>query len=620
MREVKKIYASLLLKLGIAFGLFTLFRILFIAFNAAYLDHITFQNFWGGMRFDWMAISILYLPFIVAHLIDFRGQSKMLAWLFHISNTAAILVSVLDFEYFKFTFKRTTSDLFVTKGLAQDIANLSATFISDFWYLLLLAGLFIWLSTKAYDKTRRIEIKWPGWIPYLAFFIPVFAFSAIGTRGGIQLKPLGVINAGKYANAQNIPVVLNTPFTLIKSAFKKGEQETPFFDETELAQHFSPLQSYGIRDTTKTQNVVLIILEGFSKEYIGAFNSPGYTPFLDSLINQSLVFENAFANGKKSIEALPAILSGIPSLMSTPYISSKYGSNKIQSIGSVLSDHGYNTSFYHGGENGTMGFNAFTQIAGIENYYGRNEYPNDGDYDGSWGIFDIPYLSYAVDEISEKEEPFFSGIFTLSSHHPYTVPAPYDSEFEEGPIPILKSVRYADEALRQFFRKAEKEPWFKNTLFVLTADHTAQGMDPAYKSRIGMYRVPLVFYAPNQILPKQDPRLVQQVDIFPSVIDWLGLKAEIISYGKSVFREDTVAYNVNFISNVYQIIGPQYCLLFDGEQATGLYQRDADPTLKNNLLGTGLTEEKVLEQKIKSILQDYKQRLIRNEMYVQETK
>lgn len=613
MGNIKRMYISLFSKLGIAFVMFSLFRILFILFNYEYFNGIDLWVFIGGFRFDWMSISILFLPFIIVHFIDFKGQSNILALLFHTANVTAILFNAMDLEYFKFTLKRTTSDLFLTQGLAHDLSNLAGSFLIDFWYVVVIALAAIWISIKAYNKTKSLAIEWPGWKAYLGFVIPVLLFVGLGVRGGVQLKPLGVISAAEYTNTANIPIVLNTPFTILKSAFKEGIAPIHYYSEEELNTLYSPVHSYQSSAEKPKLNVVLIIAESFSKEYIGAFNESGYTPYLDTLIGKSLVFDNAFANGKKSIEALPAILSGIPSWMNTPYISGKYGSNKISSIGNELAKQGYETSFYHGGQNGTMGFESFTQIAGIETYKGLIEYPNEGDFDGVWGIFDRPYLQYILTEIDAMSKPFFTTIFTLSSHHPYTIEPGYEDQFEGGPLPILKSIEYADFAIHDFLKVAESKPWFDETIFVITADHTAQALSTEAKSRTGMFRIPIIIYAPKYIEPKLDSRVAQQTDLYPTLMELLQIETDILSYGESLFNDEAPRYSVNFLRDIYQIMGPKYVLTFDGNQALGIFDYTLDPLLENNLIGTGIPEEQELESALKARIQSFNNRMIQNQ-------
>lgn len=615
MKGTLQLYRSFFFKIGIAALIFSLCRILFYSFNLSYFGNLELVSLIGGIRFDLMTITIVYAPFIIAYFFLYNRKSTLLKILFHFSNSISILTNCIDFEYYKFTLKRTTSDLFTTSGIGSDILKLLPQFIIDFWYLVIIIAVLIALSEFLYRKTENQDFTKISIGNYLVFLIPMLALLVVGFRGGIQLRPLSVLYASKYASAQNVPIVLNTPFTLLKSAYKEDLKPLDYYSNSDLESIYTPLQYFEGDSIPKRTNVVLIVLESFSKEYIGYYNNgKGYTPFLDSLITQSLSFEQAYANGKKSIEALPALLSGIPTLMNSAYISSKYASNQISSIANELDQRGYQTSFYHGGTNGTMGFNAYSQMAGIKKYIGLNEYPNEGDYDGNWGIFDEPFLQFCVEDLDQTATPFFATIFTLSSHHPYKVPDKYANKFPKGELPILQSVAYADYALKRFFESAKKESWFDETLFILTADHTSQNQIPKYGTRTGIYEIPLLFYSPKYLPAKVSQRISQQADIFPSILDFMGYEANINTFGNSVFDSTKTGFAINYLNETYQFIQGDYALQHDGKKIIALYDLKSDSLQTDNLKDIELAKSQALEKKFLAILQQYNNRMIKNQL------
>ena len=615
MRPLLSNFNYLIAKMGLALLVLSLCRLLFFAFNHSYFNTLTFTQLWGGLRFDWMTVTLLYAPFLLSILVDFRTKSKLRKGLFHFSNSLAIVFNTIDFEYFKFTQKRTTADLFTSSGLENDLLNLLPTFFFDYWYLILLAMLLIAFSEWLYRKTEPTSYQAPKFPLYLAFLLPVLGFYIIGFRGGLQLRPLNVIQAGQYAQAKNMAVVLNTPFTIIKSAYKEDIERKSYFTEAKAEQLYSPIMQLKADSSFNPMNVVLIIAESFSKEYIGAFHEgDGYTPFLDSLMLHSLVFDQAYANGKKSIEALPSILAGVPTLMNTAYVSSKYGSNRLEGLGTQLGKENYRTVFYHGGENGTMGFNAFARLAGIEEYVGKDEYPKEGDYDGNWGIFDEPFLQFCVEDLSKGKQPFFATLFTLSSHHPYTVPEPYNEKFEEGPLPILKSVRYADHSLKQFFATAKRTDWFDNTLFVITADHTSQTLRREYNNRLGIYAIPMVFYHSKMSEGKRISTLTQQNDLYPTILDFIGWEGKLVAFGGSALKPEQEGFVVNYLNGLYQYVKGDYVLHFDGEITVAFYDRTKDPELKRNLISEEIPDQAKLENELKALLQQYHTALAENKL------
>ncbi|MFZ6052390.1 LTA synthase family protein [Halocola ammonii] len=615
----------LLLRLGIVILAFTLCRLVFWVFNASHFHDVDFWVFIGGLHFDVTTVFLLNGPIIVFHLIPFpfrtrNGYRLFLKTLFFATNIPLLILNLIDVEYFKFTFKRSTADLLHLMTLGDDMGNLLPQFLLDYWYLPLILVLLIWGMNFLYKKTqRKIERVAHGWRYYtihsLLFFLGIGLWVLAG-RGGIQLKPLSIISASEYAKTDNIPLVLNTPFTIAKTLGKSKLEDVEYFTEAQARLFFDPVKSVGADSTGAKPNVVVLILESFSEEYIGAINGnrKSYTPFLDSLLKESILFESGYANGRKSIEAMPAITSSLPSLMTSPYIQSGYGGNTVTALPKLLEEQGYSTSFFHGGNNGTMGFDAFSDAAGFDRYVGRNEYPYSGHYDGNWGIFDEQFLDFFANELDQEPQPFMSAVFTLSSHHPFTIPDKYEEKFSNGDRPIHNSIRYTDFALEQFFRKAQKMDWFQNTWFVVTADHTTITEDPYYHTRIGGYRVPIAFYHPN-IEGEVLPGVAQHTDILPSILHLTGYEKEFLSFGYNLFEDDK-RYAFGFLNNTYHIVNERFLLEFDGEKTIAIYDITLDPMLKNNLVENDV-ELLEMEATLKSVIQQFNSRMNSNKLTVQ---
>jgi phosphoglycerol transferase MdoB-like AlkP superfamily enzyme len=508
----------------------------------------------------------------------------------------------------------------------DDTFDMLPRFLRDFWYVILTWLFSVALLVVFYPKYKKVNLLNYHLSAKNYLYQSLITILLIGLIGlsirGVGFRPTNIISASRYTNTQNIPLVLNTPFTILKTFYKDDLQSTMYFPDEQLAQIYQPVFCSEKSEMTYN-NIVLIILESFSKEYIGYYNGlagndSSFTPFLDSLIGESLHFRYSFANGKKSMEALPAILAGIPSLMDNPYITSRYSSNNVNSIASILNKYNYSTSFYHGGKNGTMGFDNFANIASIKKYSGKKQYPDKKDFDGNWGIYDEPYLQYYANELNKEKQPFFSCVFTLSSHHPYSVPEKYADKFKEGNYAILKSISYADYSLRKFFETAEKMPWYSKTLFIITADHTSISTEKYYTNNLGTYSVPVIFYHPaDSSFRGYDNCVTQHCDIFPSIIDYLGIKDSIVCFGKSVFDKQEAHFSINYLNGIYQMINNNYSVNFDGEEITGVYRFKNDSLLEENLLlnkGVSNSEIMAMKFKIKAILQQYNNRLIKNKL------
>lgn len=618
-------YLSFFKKIGLAFIVFSICRLLFYLFNLNHFQNgFPFDAFFYGIRFDYVAISYFFLPFIVASILPIpfktnRHYKLGVKLLFHVGNTFGVILNFIDVAYFPFSNRRSTADLFQFLATGDDLGNMLPTYIKDYWLLfLILIALIIateFVYRKIEDFTDKNNFTLKTFCFQFIYLLIIAFFTIVGFRGGLQFKPLDIINAASYTSPQRASILLNTPFSIIKTVLNDRITKLDLFEEDELAKIYTPEQQIEGIGNFKSKNVVLIILESFAKEYVGFLNNgKGYTPFLDSLMKESYVFTNAYSSGSRSIESLPSIFSGIPPLMNTPYIISNYSGNKMDALPNILKKNGYNTSFYHGGANGTMGFSGFAATAGIEKYYGKNEYPlTNSKEESSWGIYDEPYLQYFAKELTNKKEPFFSTIFTLSSHHPYQLPKKYVGKFPLGELPIHKTIGYSDYALKQFFETAKTTTWFKNSLFIFTSDHSVEALQPFYSTLVGRNAIPIFIYDPSSQLKGIDSNYFQHTDISPTLLDLLAIKTSLVSFGNSSFSKNE-KHLVGYSSNSYFYAEQDYVLLFDGENSTGLYQLTTDSLMQNDLLNTDSTNLKKnnLEKKIKAILQQYNNRLIDN--------
>jgi phosphoglycerol transferase MdoB-like AlkP superfamily enzyme len=591
-------------------------------------SEVTFGSFLSdcffGLRFDTFAICAVNVLFIIFSLLpvkQFYGKAyqKFLKYLFIILNSVFLLPNCVDFAYFPFIKKRSGADLFNQVGGQTDIGKLLPQYIRDFWWVLaiyiLLVILLIWLY-------KRIKVESPpalltslkSKLTIAGIFILACGLTFLGIRGGFGRNPIDIIDAGIYAAPSEVPLVLNTTFTLVKSLDKKELKEYKFFNDTELRALYNPV--YKKRDTLPfaKKNVVILILESYAKEYTaGGKAGVSYTPFLDSLAKHCFVFSNSFANGSKSIEGIPAILSGLPHLMENPYINSSYSGNVQSSLASILGKEGYSTAFFHGGINGTMNFDSYARMAGYQNYFGRNEYNNDDDFDGFWGIWDEPYLQYTVKKMSELKEPFHSSIFTLSSHHPYFVPDKYKGKFPKGTLENSASIAYTDLSLRKFFESAQKTPWYKNTLFVLVADHTSLSDHPFYKNIAGQQCIPIFFYSPSDSLTGEDQRSFSQIDIVPSVLDYLHYNKSFFAFGQSYMRKQ----NNNcyyYINGNLMLVADSLLLSFNNNEIRSVHNFKRDSVLGKNLMGKYPQLETKLSRQFKAFIQTHNAAVVNNKM------
>ena len=511
------------IRLGVMLILLAISRWLLFIFNTGNFPNLSvgeqFRLFFIGMRFDVWTLIIANLPFLVFYGIPFEFKynkvyCKVIDILFVITNTLSITLNLIDVIYYRYIDKRMTSELFgFVQHTDDNQGGLVTQFIVDFWFMIVVFVVFLFAIIILTRKTRvkpAVIINRKYWHTTRSLvFLGLIAASIIGLRGGLQNKPISIITAANYTKTQNIPLVLNTPFTIGRGNSGAVLKPLHFYDDEELERLYSPIRNNltinrFIDKNIPDYNIFIIILESHGQEMVKFYNQnrkESLTPFLDSLLANSLSF-NGMANGRQSIEAVTSILSGLPSLMSKDYVESRYAMNRLDGIGSILKQHGYSTAFFHGGNNGTMNFDASALSAGFDNYYGRNEYGNDDDYDGTWGISDMPFLQFTAHKVNEMKKPFVASVFTLSSHHPFKLPKGYELPEGNYQTDFEKTMRYTDDAMRHFFETISDYSWFDSTVFVIVGDHVnPEHRFDNYLNGYGQYQIVTAFYAPSVIKP-----------------------------------------------------------------------------------------------------------------------
>ncbi len=635
MSKIKCTFFRLGLHLSLLLAIYFLCRVLFVAINKVEFNFPTLLTLpillFEGIRFDLAAIFMVNALFILLNIVPApfvsnKKYQKWLLYLFLITNSIFILLNIVDIVYFPYIHKRMQSDiiLFLNGKKGTDFYHLLPSFLKQFWYLIIVYIVIVYLLIRGTKSIQKYPISnlttLKDYILSVVFFILGAGVSIIAIRGGLQKYPLDVIHASDMTDVQNIPVLLNSPFTLIKTIGKKELPEINYYSESEMKDlnegiHL-PSKTLGI----KKMNVVVIILESLSKKYIGYFNGAAKTPFLDSLFSESLVFPNGFANAKESIQGIPAVVASIPALGDEPFIFSDYSSNKITTIPSLLKSEGYYSAFFHGGSNGTMGFNSFSKLANYDDYFGRNEYNNEQDFDGDWGIWDEPFLQFVSQKLTTAKEPFFSSVFTLNTHQPFTIPDKYKLRFKQSGHPQLSCIAYADLALSKFFESAKKTSWYKNTLFVITADHTSPVLDQKKSSTMDHYRIPIAFFKPDNSLKGIDHSVASQVDILPSIMHLINFPHRYYSLGNDLFDSDSKKYSINYNGGVYQYIDSSYCYQFNGQSSIALYNWKKDSMLTKNLINEQKSMNLVqyYDVKLKKMIQLYNHSMVNNKMFVSE--
>ncbi|MDR1433428.1 MAG: LTA synthase family protein [Puniceicoccales bacterium] len=623
-------------------AIFSAARLLFFLCNREFLSGETSASvalaFLVGLRFDASTIAIFNAPIWVFWSLPSKLRSwkffNALAqtWFFAV-NFLIILVNVVDAKLFSFTFKRMGGEIFAQAAMLIEDSSVYINMLTRYWYVALVGVFLICALAMCMLKFRQTgKFANIGRRDFAYFLVSMVAL-VIGIRGGLQGKPLKPVDVNIYApTSGTVCLVKNTAFDVFHTRKKANMPRRGYFaaDDIRLVK-FSPRHASAkpcaLSEHFKGKNVFIIILESFSAEHVGALDRQfkelpdgHFTPFLDSLIERSYVFDG-FANGATSIDGLTSVMLGVPRLFNSSYITSAYGENAIVSLPLLLQRDGYKTMFFYGGKRNSCNFDSLRTKAQIEEYY------CECDYDGSpldisgWGVYDEEFFQFVAKKVNEAKKPFFSVLFTLSSHHPFLYPKRLHGKFPKGSgkEPMQELIAYTDYSLRRFFETAEKMDWYKNTIFVLVADHISCPQQGYYKNTLGGYSIPLMFFDPSGKLVGKSDEVAQQIDLMPSILDLIGISHDYFSFGSSLFDVDAPRFAVSYVDGIYQLIVKDFVLRFDGMKVVGFYER-SDFLLKNNLANSESRRVcmEQLEEFMKVFLQRYSKSIRNNDMLVVE--
>jgi arylsulfatase A-like enzyme len=639
MRSEKSAPGALLLNLLLLYIVYGITRLAFFLENYATYDHLVGADGWwsivvGGLYFDTSAIAYtnaLYVLLVLLPIPQKEGPlwQRFCKWLFVVVNSLGLAMNLGDSVYFQYTARRTTIAFFSEFSGDEKLGSIVGYEFIQHWYLVLLflvlAAVLWWcyvVPRVATEPRRRYYL-----CQCVSLLIAAYAVFA-GIRGGLwDNRPIKISTANQFIIKPNdASLILNTPFTMIRTIGHSSYHNPAYFtSNSELESIYTPLHTPVADSTSQKKNIVVIFLESFGREYVGSLNSEvlpgykGYTPFLDSLMQQAVSFRYTYANGRSSVDAMPSSLSGLPMFVES-FVAASHATNHLEGVASCLSQMGYHTAFFHGAPASSLGFQGFTRSTGFQQCFAQEDYEADSrtrgaaDSDNWWGIWDEPFLQYFRMKMSDMQEPFMTALFTLTSHHPFHIPEQYAKTFPEEELPIHKCIRYTDHALSRFFREAAKEPWFRNTLFIMTGDHTNMSNHAEYKSGINQFSTTIIVYDPSgQLKPGIREGIAQQTDIMPTILGYVGYNRPYVAFGSDLFHTPAAdTWAVNYLDGVYQYCKGDYVLQFDGQQTIGVY-RLTDHLMQHNLKGQ-CQEQPQMEREVKAIIQQYMQRMIDNKL------
>jgi phosphoglycerol transferase MdoB-like AlkP superfamily enzyme len=489
---------------------------------------------------------------------------------------------------------------------------------------------FGWFWFKLLIKSTKNSSQ--GITNDLIYFLITIALIVLSIRGGFQLKPLRESYAFRNDNMALGHLSLNAVFTAVRTLNRGDLAQYNFYPLSEAEETVRkllkedkviflndeyPLMRHKIIGNVHSHkmNVVIFVMESWSGNLIERSSDiPNPTPNFHKLVKEGIRYTNFYASGQRTIQGIQAIVSSIPNVAYDDILGSPIEQNKLRPLGNILKEYGYKTIFIHGARPGSMGFEAFSKLSGFDKYISKDDFDlNKAKDDGTWGIFDHYVFERANDEFNNIGEPFLGVIMSLSSHTPYAVPSDsfnfYGSEVKN--YKFLNSLKYSDWSLGKYFEAARKCKYFKNTLFVIVADH-AEGSGE--KSLVELFNIPCLIYSPNFLKPSVDSTVHSQVDILPTILDILNLPAVHASFGLSMLSN---AEGFAYISsgNIFGWLKGEWFLIGDQEKNISLYDVSKDFKLNNNQLDSKPSIAGTMRKQMLSYLQVSRYLLRNNKIF-----
>jgi len=595
-------------RIAIVYVVLALCRMIFFAVNADMMGSVGAGEFRGiaagALRFDSASVCYAFSLFMFLSLLPLRCRTSrpyqallFVVWL--IPAVVTVVLNTADAIYFRGARKRFTADdmHFLREGDNNGAIVLQA--LGENILVIAVALLLIIGMVAAYRRLKvdpATEFRHPAvFYSVNTVLLALVVFLSVGAiRGGYTrtTRPITLSNAAEWVSSpSHSALVLSNPFCVIRTMGNRTVDVTEFFAPGVRDSIFSPYHTPAATDGMRRRNIVLFVLESFSREHSaylnpGLYEGDGYTPFLDSLMEHSLLFTNAYSSGRKSIDALPSIMASIPSYV-TPFVLTPQALGRIDGLPALLAREGYRTDFFCGSPRSSMGFVAFCNHIGMPNHHTQEDYEvacGTGDFDGFWGIRDRQFLCYMARVIDTLPEPFFASVFTLSSHHPFIVPDDFDAP--EGFTKEHPCVAYTDDALRRFFDHARTQPWFDNTLFVFCADHVSSEIY-ADKTRTATGSSAIIYFIYDPMAEGcVHEGVTGQLDIMPTLLGLIGYDKPYFAFGRDVLGEsDRPAMATNYYNGRYLFITDSLAYLFDGRHITAIYDYKQDSLEQVNLLG-----------------------------------
>ncbi len=623
-------------------------RFIFAAYNADTVSvdsvgDLLLLSFYG-LRFDLSAVAYFNSLFIALRILPFNFTTrKGYLWftdaVWYLANFIMMAVSIADIPFFRFTGARMRMATIDTVITDPQIADIIFSYAGQYWWAFLLALLFfavmVWCYRRViiYPVTLGLLKNKARIAARIGLFVLFGALTFCAMRGRVGAgKPLAIPDAMWYVKTTpQINVVLNTPYTILRSLDRVHSNSEPrytFFSDEELDRIRTSVHLGDSTSRPIEKNVVIIIIESGGSNFIDGLNmvdgdsAMHLMPFLDSLVPKSLVAVHNLATGRASCGGATAVLGGFPAFDPFYYMLSTHNNNILDTPAFLLRRYGWYSAFFYGSNHGSFNVDQMAAAAGYEHVYSREEYGYAKDFDGRWGIFDEPMARYVINTINDMPQPFIASWFTISAHGPFTIPDDYDtSVFRHPEVSPERGLEYTDRALALFFAEASRQPWYDNTIFIITGDHGNRDFKGTiYDTPWIFHHIPLIIFTPDgSIAPRRiSDRVMSQFDISATLLSLLEYPDDYVSVGTDLFDDSRPHYGIFRFADRYYVFSPEYgaVISHDGNRIEEFYAVDEDQTMSSPLSEPYPAQADTMLVWTRAFLQDYTHRLLDNRLYL----
>ncbi|MGY3173622.1 phosphoglycerol transferase MdoB-like AlkP superfamily enzyme [Pseudomonas sp. TE12234] len=667
---VKSHLAYTLLCALVMMVMFSLLRVALLVYNRSMIldtPASTFlEAFANGLRFDLRLVVYLCIPLLIAlfsaRAMAARGLFRF--WL-TVASSIALFLGLMEMDFYREFHQRLNGLVF------QYVKEDPKTVMSMLWYgfpvvrYLLAWAVGTWILSLAFkgaDRATRPRGPFSGgsigtrqvapWYARFAVFVVCLLICVVAARGTLRQGP--PLRWGDvYTTESNFAnqLGLNGTLQLVAAAQSRMSDERSNIWKATIDQ---PLAQQTVRDmlltpsdklvdadtaavrrnytpnadkTLPIKNVVVILMESFAGHSVGALGRPGnITPYFDKLSKEGLLFDRFFSNGTHTHQGMFATMACFPNLPGFEYLmQTPEGSHKLSGLPQLLSARQYDDVYVYNGDFAWDNQSGFFSNQGMTNFIGRNDFVDPVFSDPTWGVSDQDMFNRGLEELKARDgkdkKPFYALLQTLSNHTPYALPTPLpvDQVTDRGTLnEHLTAMRYSDWALGQFFEKARKEPYFKETLFVIVGDHGFGNEQQITEMDLGRFNVPMLMIAPGiqEKFGQRDHTVGTQIDIVPTIMGRLGGDVVHQCWGRDLLNlpEGDKGFGVIKPSGSDQTVAlltADRVLVLPKEMSPKLYRYELGANPKGELMPES-SDEAALKLKLESFLQTATKSLLDN--------